>query len=152
MRWLLAPFIFILAIGLIGLLFKTANSALHFIRAIYVGREIDVKVELLEMIDLTLIAALVVVVIISVYGNFISRIDGETAAPLPLSMATVDFTQLKLKLMTTLVAISAVRLLEIFMDIPHFEDRDLYFYIGLHLTFVVSRLSMAYSARDHAGE
>jgi uncharacterized protein (TIGR00645 family) len=146
-RWLLLPFMLMMVIGLIGLMFKAARSTVHFIYSIYSVKDDFVKVELLELIDLTLIAALVIIVTIAVYGNFVSRIDPDATDDGPSWMATVDFTELKLKVLTTLVAISAIRLLEVFMEAPQIDDRDIYVYIALHLTFVVSRLSMAIAPR-----
>ena len=71
-------------------------------------------------------------------------------------MGNIDFSQLKLKLLSTIVAISAIKLLEAFMDVPEMSDRDLYFYMGIHLTFVFSTLAFAISERissngEHGG-
>jgi uncharacterized protein (TIGR00645 family) len=144
-RWLLLPFIFMLSIGLVGIMLKAARKTLQFIQVIYSAKDGYIKVELLELIDLTLVAALVIIVTISVYGNFISTISRENLEGKPAWMATVDFTHLKLKLLTTMVVISAVRLLELFMEVPQIESRDIIFYIALHLTLVVSRLALGYS-------
>jgi uncharacterized protein (TIGR00645 family) len=62
-------------------------------------------------------------------------------------MGGIDFSQLKLKLLSTIVAISAIKLLEVFMDVPKFDARDLNYYIGIHLTFVISTLIYAFSDR-----
>ena len=62
-------------------------------------------------------------------------------------MASIDFSELKLKLMSSIVAISAIKLLESFMEVGHESDRDLYFLTGIHLTFVVSTLALALSDR-----
>ena len=60
-------------------------------------------------------------------------------------MANIDFSELKLKLMSSIVAISAIKLLESFMEVEHESDRNLYFLVGIHLTFVVSTLLLALS-------
>ncbi len=151
-RWLLLPFIFMLGIGLIGLMLKAARNTLHFIQVIYSANDEYIKIELLELVDLTLIAALIAVVTISVYGTFIFKIDSVDADGKPAWMATVDFNQLKLKLLTTLVVISAVRLLEVFMEVERFDERDLYFFIALHLTLLASRVTMAFSPKNYDQE
>lgn len=145
-RWWLIPFLVMLNIGLIGIMLKAGKSALNLANAITMDKDQYVKVALLEMIDLTLIGALVVIVVISVYVNFISQISKDISG-MPAWMATVDFTQLKLKLLTTIVVISAVRLLELFMEVPKLDDRDLQYYIALHLTLVFSRLAMGFSPK-----
>jgi uncharacterized protein (TIGR00645 family) len=144
-RWLLLPFILMLSIGVVGLMLKGAKNTLSIIQEIYSGKNEYMKGAVLEQIDLTLIAALVILVAISVYGNFVSTLSREGLGGKPTWMTDVDFTNLKLKLLTTLVVISAVRLLEVYMDIQRFDDRDLYFYIFMHLTLVVSRLAMGFS-------
>jgi uncharacterized protein (TIGR00645 family) len=65
-------------------------------------------------------------------------------------MARIDFTGLKLKLMSSIVAISAIQLLKIFMDLKNRTDREIAWYVGLHLVFVVSGLVFALT--DRLGE
>ena len=61
--------------------------------------------------------------------------------------------ELKLKLMASIVAISGIKLLESFMEVEHESDRDLYFLVGIHLTFVASTLFLALSDRlGHASD
>ena len=102
---------------------------------------------MLSIVDLTLTASLIVIVIFSGYVNFVSRIDTSEHKDWPQWMASIDFNELKLKLMSSIVAISAIKLLESFMEIEHQSDRDLYFLIGIHLTFVVSTLVLALADR-----
>lgn len=146
-RWLLIPFIVMLNVGLIGVMLNAGRNTIQLLRAIFQGGHQDLKVALLEMVDLTLIGALVVIVVISVYVNFVSQIKQDTTG-MPSWMTTVDFTQLKLKILTAIVVISAVRLLELFMEVPKVDDRDLIFYIALHVTLVFSRLAMGFSSKN----
>ncbi len=101
----------------------------------------------LGIVDLTLSASLIVIVILSGYINFVSRIDIEAHADWPRWMADVDFGELKLKLMASIVAISAIKLLEAFMDVGHESDRDLGWQTGVLATFVVSALLLALADR-----
>ena len=75
------------------------------------------------------------------YENIISRIEAAAHKDWPEWMGKIDFTGLKLKLMSSIVAISAVQLLKSFMNIGKISDRDLAWYVGIHLVFVVSGLS-----------
>ncbi len=101
----------------------------------------------LAIVDLTLTASLIVIVIFSGYVNFVSRIDASKHGDWPQWMASVDFGELKLKLMSSIVAISAIKLLEAYMEIGHQSDRDLYFLTGVHLAFVISTLLLALADR-----
>jgi hypothetical protein len=58
-------------------------------------------------------------------------------------MGHVEFTHLKLQLMASIVAISAIRLLEYFMNLRHPSDRDLTWGVAIHLSFVISGVLLA---------
>jgi uncharacterized protein (TIGR00645 family) len=144
-RWLLAPFFIMLTVGLVALTIKAAKRIGAMIHMIAASNEEHLTLELLRLIDLTLTGALVVLVTISVYENFVSPVSTAEHKEWPDWMGNIDFSQLKLKLLTTIVAISAIKLLEAFMDVPEINDRELFFYIGIHLTFVFSTLAFAFA-------
>lgn len=150
-RWLLAPFYLALAIGLIELLIKTAEKLYDLTKAFLGMTESGMILGVLSIVDLTLTASLVLIVIFSGYVNFVSRIDASEHADWPHWMASIDFSELKLKVMASIVAISAIKLLEAYMDIDQMSDRDLWFLAGIHLTFVASTLLLALADRfgDH---
>ena len=150
-RWLLAPFYFALALGLLALLAKTGQKVWEMAIGFTGLNEAAVMLGVLAIVDLTLTASLIVIVIFSGYVNFVSRIDASKHQNWPQWMAEVDFGELKLKLMSSIVAITAIKLLESFMEVGHESDRDLYFLVGIHLTFVVSTLILALSDRLQHG-
>ena len=146
-RWLLTPFYVALALALLALLAKV-GMRVYALATGFVGLgEEDVLLAALGIVDLTLSASLIVIVILSGYSNFVSRIDLEAHPDWPRWMADVDFSELKLKLMASIVAISAVKLLEAFMDVGNQSDRDLAWQAGLLATFVVSALLLALADR-----
>jgi uncharacterized protein (TIGR00645 family) len=146
-RWLLTPFYFALALGLLALLGKAGQRAYDVAAGFTTLTEAGVMLGVLAVVDLTLTASLVVIVIFSGYVNFVSRIDASEHRNWPQWMANIDFAELKLKLMTSIVAISAVKLLEAYMEIGQESDRDLYFLTGIHLAFVASTLLLALADR-----
>ncbi|WP_424361655.1 YqhA family protein [Methylocystis parvus] len=146
-RWLLAPFFVMLTLGLFVLMVNAARHLLSILTSIGSNTEDRVILGLLGLIDSTLTGALVLLVTFSLYENFVSSVPATRRDGLPNWMGGIDFTQLKLKLLTTIVAISAIKLLEAFMDIPKIDDRDLNYYIAIHLTFVVSTVLFAFSDR-----
>ena len=152
-RWLLAPFFIMLTLGLFALMINAGKRLWVLLHLIISTNEERVSLELLNLIDMTLTGALVVIVTISVYENFVSTVDEANHKGWPDWMGNIDFSQLKLKLLSTIVAISAIKLLEAFMDIPDMNDRDLNYYMAIHLTFVVSTLAFAFSERvsSHSG-
>jgi uncharacterized protein (TIGR00645 family) len=113
--------------------------------------EADIIVGALSLVDLTLTGSLLVIVIFSGYENFVSRIDAEEHKDWPEWMSKIDFTGLKLKLMSSIVAISAIQLLKVFMNVKSISDRDLMWYVVIHLVFVGSGLILALSDRVSEG-
>jgi uncharacterized protein (TIGR00645 family) len=155
-RWLLAPFYLGMVLSLVMLLAAFVAELLHaFPHAMNLSevKPEQVILAVLGMIDLSLAGNLVVIVIFSGYENFVSKINTENAEDRPSWMGTLDFSGLKMKLIGSIVAISAISLLRVFMtlteaDVPLDEPRLLWMVL-LHLTFVVSGLLFA--AMDYVG-
>jgi uncharacterized protein (TIGR00645 family) len=146
-RFLLAPLYLVLAISLVALLFKSGLHLYELLTQLPNLNDEDVLLSELAIVDLTLTASLVVVVFLSGYTNFVAPVVMRKDDGRPHWIAEIDFTELKLKLMASIVAISAIKLLEAFMNIEKEPDRELYWLAGLHLTFVVSTLVLAISDR-----
>ena len=146
-RWLLVPLYLALALSLVELLVQGAlklySAAIHFSE---LGEE-GVLLSVLAVVDLTLTASLVIIVIISGYTNFVTPVEMRANDRRPHWVAEIDFSELKLKLMASIVAISAIKLLEGFMEISSLSDRELYWLAGIHLTFVVSAALLALADR-----
>ncbi|MFZ1101496.1 MAG: TIGR00645 family protein [Hyphomicrobiaceae bacterium] len=146
-RWLLAPFFIGLALGLVILLLKFLQELYHLAVTALTVTEAQAILGVLTLVDLALTGALVLIVIFSGYENFVSRIDHTRARDWPSWMASIDFTSLKIKLLGSIVAISAIQLLKQFMAIGSVSDRDLWWSTGIHLVFVVSSVLLALSDR-----
>ena len=144
-RWLLAPFYFCLVASLFALLFKLLQHASHMVATLVDSSEASVILDILSLIDMTLVGSLIVLVIFSGYENFVSPIDNDQPKQWPQWMGDIDFSGLKLKLMSSIVAISAIQLLRAFMDLKNATDRDLWWSVGIHIAFVVSALVLALS-------
>ena len=142
-RWLLAPFYVGLAVSLIVLLIQFAIEAAGlFAHAMTAGR-VEITLGVLSLVDLSLMANLVLMVILAGYESFISRLDVEGHEARLEWMGRIGFSDLKLKLMASIVAISAIHLLEGFMNTDHASDRSLGWRLGIHLTFVISGVLLA---------
>lgn len=155
-RWLLAPFYVMLVVALLGLLIKAGQETIHFIGHAVTASESDIILGVLALVDLTLTASLVIIVIFSGYENFVSKIDAEEHKDWPEWMGKIDFTGLKLKLVSSIVAISAIQVLKAFMNVKNVSDREMMWLVGIHMIFVVSGLFMAltdkWTAESGAGK
>jgi uncharacterized protein (TIGR00645 family) len=146
-RWLLGFFLLALALALFVLALKIAQHIHHLLPRLWEATETDVIVEILGLIDATFAGALVVLVIFSGYENFVRRIDTSEPRAWPTWMVKIDFTGLKLKLMSAIIVISAIQLLRAFMDVQNTTDREFFWFAGIHLVFVVSAVMLALTDR-----
>jgi uncharacterized protein (TIGR00645 family) len=147
-RWLMAPFYVGLVVGLAALLGVFVQELAHEIPAVIdSGKADDAVVMALSLIDLSLAANLLLIVIFSGYENFVSKIDVGDHPDRPEWMGALDFSGLKMKLIASIVAISAVALLRAFMALAEQgaepDHAKLGWMVGLHLTFVVSGVLLA---------
>jgi uncharacterized protein (TIGR00645 family) len=145
-RWLMAPFYVGLVAALAALVVVFFNEAVHELKHVLTMSPEQAILMVLSLIDLSLAGNLLLIVIFSGYENFVSKIDTGDDEDRPGWMGTVDFSGLKMKLIASIVAISAIALLKAFMKTAEGEAVDnvhLAWLVGIHLTFVVSGVLMA---------
>lgn len=146
-RWLLLPFYLGLIISLGMLAFKFAQKLIALFPD-FVALDLESTIVVsLKLVDIALIGNLLLMVIFAGYENFIAPIHTDVGLARPAWMGKVDFSDLKMKVITSIVAISAIQLLEYFMDIEASNKNDVIWLIALHLTFVVSGLLLAITDR-----
>ncbi len=144
-RWLLVP----IFVGLIGLLIlmtvKFYQEAFYITSHLMDVDKIDLTLKMLNLVDMALIASLLVMVAISGYENFVSRSDSElqSAAAKPSFFSNIDPGTIKVKLSLSIVAISSINLLQIFLSIEHFTETQIMWKAIIHLIFLGSALATA---------
>jgi uncharacterized protein (TIGR00645 family) len=145
-RWLMAPFYVGLVVALGALLVVFGNELIHQLSGVLAMTPEKAILMVLSLIDLSLAGNLLLIVIFSGYENFVSKIHVGEDEDRPSWMGTVDFSGLKMKLIASIVAISAIALLRAFMELAEGEEIDnrrLGWLVGIHLTFVVSGVLLA---------
>ena len=143
-RWLLAPIYIGMSLALLALFIKFFQELYHFMPFILDLGESQLLLKLLSLIDLTLVGSLIVIVMFSGYENFVSPMNiGESAEKLDW-LGSHDYGSLKMKIASSIVAISSIHLLEIFMNVETIANDKIQWYVLVHLTFVVSALLMGY--------
>ena len=145
-RWLMAPFYVGLVIALAMLLVVFVQELIHSVPLVMGAGAEEIILTVLTLIDLSLAGNLVLIVIFSGYENFVSKINLEGHEDRPSWMGTLDFSGLKIKLVGSIVAISAISLLRAFMTITQANAVDevrIFWLVVLHVTFVVSGLLFA---------
>jgi uncharacterized protein (TIGR00645 family) len=154
-RWLLAPFYFGLVLSIVILLIKFFKEFISFAPTVLTADGSDVIIGILTLIDVVMIANLLIIIIFAGYENFVSKINTGDTEDRPSWMGHVGFTDLKMKLIGSIVAISGIELLKAFMHVEHYTNDQLAWKTGLHLTFVVSGVLFAVmdrlTAKHHGG-
>ncbi|AWD22670.1 TIGR00645 family protein [Pseudogemmobacter blasticus] len=148
-RWLMAPMYLGLVAALGMLTFIFARDLMYYLPKLMTMKSEQVILVALTLIDLTLAANLVLIVMFSGYENFVSKFDIGDEQDRPDWMGKVDFGGLKMKLIASIVAISGIHLLKRFMEIQDIEKAavfgasELFWLVVIHLTFVLSGVLMA---------
>lgn len=153
-RWLLAPFYLGLVLAIVILLVKFVQEFLHVAPNVLSGSESEVILAILTLVDMSLVANLLLIIVFSGYENFVSKINTGDSEDRPDWMGKVDFSNLKVKVIASIVAISAIELLKGFVNVSTLgepndpaiwtvADKALAWKVGIHVVLVVSGVLFA---------
>ena len=143
-RWLLAPMFLGLAVALGVYVVRFFVDLWHVMQQALRLDEAGMLLAVLSLVDAVLVASLLAMVIISGYENFVSRLDVEEEARHRISwLGKLDAGSLKVKVASSIVAISSIHLLRAFMNLEQIGGDQMFWLVVGHLTFVVSALLMA---------
>ncbi len=142
-RWILVVFYIGLAAALglyaVSFVYKLAKVAAD----VFVLGESEMILAMLGLIDAALVASLIVMVMISGYENFVSRFDGAENEEISW-LGKLDSGSLKIKVASSIVAISSIHLLQIFLNTQQYTTAQLMWATFMHLAFVVSALLLGF--------
>jgi uncharacterized protein (TIGR00645 family) len=137
-RWILVVFYMGLVAALAVYAFSFALKFWKVLENVFVYDEADMILAMLGLIDAALVASLIVMVMISGYENFVSRFDeGEDEVSF---LGKLDSGSLKIKVASSIVAISSIHLLQVFLNANQYENMKLVLLTAIHIAFVVSAL------------
>lgn len=143
-RWLMAPIYLGLSLVLMALGIKFFQEVWHVFSNVWFMKEADLILIILSMIDITLVGGLIIMVMLSGYENFVSRLDIADDDEKLGWLGKVDSGSLKNKVAASIVAISSIHLLKVFMDTPNIPNDKIMWYLLIHVTFVLSAFAMGY--------
>lgn len=141
-RWLLAPIYFGLSFALLALGVKFFVEVAHTLPLILTMSEMDLILVVLSLVDIALVGGLIVMVMFAGYENFVSQLDLDESTDKLVWLGKLDTSSLKNKVAASIVAISSIHLLKIFMNAPEIANDKILWYVVLHMTFVVSAFAM----------
>jgi len=146
-RWMMAPMYVGLGLTMLMMLFVFAKEILKYATELPGMTTEDVILATLTLIDLTLAANLVIVVLFAGYENFVSKMHLKAGSLRPSWMGKVDFSGLKMKLIASMVAISGIHLLKTFMSLSDpaaaVNETQMYWLVVFHLCFCISGVLLA---------
>jgi len=151
-RWLLAPFYIGLVGAIVLMLFKFVKEFIGLLTVVVTGDGSQVLVGVLTLVDVALVANLLIIIIFAGYENFVSKIDTGNHEDRPEWMGQVSFTDLKIKVIGSIVAISAIELLKAFVNVEAYTNEQLAWKVGLHMAFVISGVLFALMDRLMSGK
>ncbi len=143
-RWLLAPIYLGLSVAVFALGIKFFLELAHLLSDIMVLKEAEMILIVLSLIDMAMVGGLLVMVMMSGYENFVSALDIDEGQEKLSWLGKMDSGSLKNKIAASIVAISSIHLLKIFMDAQSVANDKLLWYVIIHLTFVLSAAVMGY--------
>ena len=142
-RWLQSPIYLLLMLVLLAFTYEIAKEIAHLFAHLNTFNEEKLVVLALTLCDAALVANLVVIVIISGYENFVSRIDIDKARGQPLWIKRLSPDAVKMKIAGSIIAISSISLLKQFLEVSQVTDRELLWGAVIHGVFVTSALLVA---------
>lgn len=143
-RWLLVPLYVGLTLILLLFTAKFVQEFVHLIPMLWTMKDTDLILASLTLVDLVLVANLLVMVILSGYENFVSRIEVAQGGEQLSWMGKLDAGSLKIKVAASIVAISSIHLLKAFVNAESIDNDKLMWLVIIHMTFVVSALILAW--------
>jgi uncharacterized protein (TIGR00645 family) len=143
-RWVLAPIYLGLSLAVVALTIKFFQELVHLLFHVFTLKEADMILIVLSLVDLSMVGGLLIMVMMSGYENFVSRLDVDEGEEKLGWLGTMDSSSLKAKIAASIVAISSIHLLKMFMEVRNIDNEKLMWYVIIHLTFVVSAFLMGY--------
>ena len=141
-RWLLAPIYLGLSLALLALAIKFFTELFHVLPHIFTVSEMDLILLVLSLVDISLVGGLIIMVMFSGYENFVSQLDLDDTSDKLNWLGKLDTGSLKNKVAASIVAISSIHLLKVFMNAEQIANGKLLWYVVIHLTFVLSAFAM----------
>ena len=143
-RWFMAPVYVVLSLSLAVIMLKVVQEFMHNVPLMVTMDIRNLLLFVLHIVDLALIGNLVLMILFAGYENFVSKIEAaKDSEDKPSWMGKVDFSGLKLKLISSIVAISGINLLEAFMSLKDHTDREIQWQIIIHIVFIASGVLLA---------
>ena len=144
-RWIQAPLYGGLIVAELLYAYKFLVELWEMVRHVNQQEETIFMLGVLGLIDVTMVANLLTMVIIGGYATFVSKLDLEGHPDRPEWLTHIDPGTIKIKLAASLIGISSIHLLKAFVDIANENPEHIKWKILIHLTFLGSAILLAWT-------
>jgi len=146
-RWIQAPLYAGLILGGMLYTYKYLVELIHLFTSINEISETVLMLGILTLVDITMVANLLIMVIIGGYSTFVSRLDIDRHEDKPEWLQKIDAGSLKVKLAGSLVGVSGIHLLQTFINIKNHESEHVMWQVIIHVVFLFSALMLAFTEK-----
>lgn len=148
-RYLILPFCIILILGILLLIFQASQKLVGLFFSLSSLSDKDILIGLFGIIDLALLANILLLIALSGYDTFVSRLNVSQQTVTALdSLDGLTLAKVKLKLLGSMIIISAIGLLSTFLGLDAEAsslNHTAYLQIAIHLVLSLSAVLLAYS-------
>jgi uncharacterized protein (TIGR00645 family) len=144
-RWLQLPLYLGLMIGSVLYSYKFLIELIHLCQSVNTYTEAEIMLGILSLVDITMVANLLLMVIVGGYSTFVSRIKLDDNEDRPDWLDKVDAGTIKVKLALSLISISGIHLLRIFIDMKNRDSQQVMWQIVIHCVFLLSAVALAWT-------
>ncbi len=142
-RWIQAPLYLGLILVLAAYAYRFCVELSHLLLHIQSANNLEVMLGVLDLIDVVMIANLLIMVIMGGYETFVSHLNLNNHPDQPEWLDHLDAGVMKIKLSLALIGISSIHLLRTFIDVSKMSNYNIFWQVVIHLTLLVSALSIA---------
>ena len=146
-RWIQAPLYAGLIVGGMLYTYKFLVELFHLCATVNEITETVLMLGVLTLVDITMVANLLIMVIIGGYSTFVSRLDIDKHEDKPEWLQKIDAGSLKVKLAGSLVGVSGIHLLQTFINIKNNESEHVMWQVIIHFIFLTSAVMLAYTEK-----
>jgi uncharacterized protein (TIGR00645 family) len=146
-RWLQAPLYVGLIIAGVVYAYKFVIELIHLITHASALSEVLIMLSVLTLIDITMVANLLIVVIVGGYATFVSKLELKENKDRPDWLEKMTAGTIKIKLATALIGVSAIHLLKSFINIENMDPVHIQWQVIIHAVFLGSALILAYTEK-----
>jgi uncharacterized protein (TIGR00645 family) len=146
-RWIQAPLYGGLIVAELLYAYKFVAELWEMIYGVRELTETIFMLSILSLIDITMVANLLTMVVIGGYATFVSKLDLDTHKDRPEWLSHVDPGTIKVKLAASLIGISSIHLLKAFVNVANEPVEHIKWKLVIHLTFLGSAILLAWTDR-----